>query len=124
MKLIEMRPDQIRDAVRRNLPVLMAAGSVEYHGPHLPVGTDLLIPLSVCETIERQCEVVIAPELPFSPTMEWAAAPEDGEIDFDPEPLLPYAACAGVALAAGLITWRTLVGKHLPQPAVEVTAAR
>lgn len=40
MYLIKMRPGQLRDAVQRNVPVLMAAGVVEYHGPHLPVGTD------------------------------------------------------------------------------------
>lgn len=91
MELLMMRPEEIRDAVERNVPVLMATGSVEYHGPHLPVGTDILIPRRVCEVIERRCEVVMAPHLPYSPTMEWAAPPEDGEIDFDPEPLFLYA---------------------------------
>ena len=40
MRFVEMRPEQLQDAVRRNVPVLMPAGVVEYHGPHLPIGTD------------------------------------------------------------------------------------
>ena len=32
MYLVKMRPEQIQDAVRRHVPVLMSAGSVEYHG--------------------------------------------------------------------------------------------
>ena len=36
MHLVHLRPEQIQDAVQRNVPVLLVAGSVEYHGPHLP----------------------------------------------------------------------------------------
>ena len=48
MYLIHMRPEQIQDAVRRNVPVVMPAGCIEYHGSHLPVDTDFLIASSVC----------------------------------------------------------------------------
>ena len=37
-----MRPHQIRDAVARNLPVILPLGVMEYHGEHLPVGMDSL----------------------------------------------------------------------------------
>jgi creatinine amidohydrolase/Fe(II)-dependent formamide hydrolase-like protein len=36
MILVKMRPEELKDAVKRNIPVIMAAGVVEYHGPHLP----------------------------------------------------------------------------------------
>lgn len=91
MQLTMMRPEQIQDAVRRNLPVLLVAGSMEYHGPHLPVGTDFLIPQAVCRGIEARVECVVAPPLPFAPTMAWAAGPEEGEVDFDPEAFFVYA---------------------------------
>jgi hypothetical protein len=80
-----MRPEQVQDAVRRDVPVLMAAGCVEYHGPHLPIGTDTLIASAVCERAERRAECVLMPPLAMAPTMAWAAGPEEGEIDFDPE---------------------------------------
>jgi creatinine amidohydrolase len=91
MYLHKMRPEQLRDAVARNVPVLIPAGVVEYHGPHLPIGTDFLIANAVCEEVERQCECVVGPPLSLGPTSEWAGGPEDGEIDFDPEALFVYA---------------------------------
>ena len=83
--LTHMRPEQVQDAVRRDVPVLMAAGCVEYHGPHLPIGTDTLIASAVCERAERRAECVLMPPLAMAPTMAWARGPEEGEIDFDPE---------------------------------------
>jgi creatinine amidohydrolase len=91
MYLVKMRPEQIQDHVRRNVPVLMAAGVVEFHGPHLPVGTDYLIAAAICEAVEQRCECVLAPPFPFGPTMSWAAGPEEGEVDFEPEPFFQYA---------------------------------
>ncbi|WP_164821392.1 creatininase family protein [Paenibacillus koleovorans] len=90
MKLIHMRPEQIKEAVGRNVPLLMAAGVVEYHGPHLPIGTDLLIAESIAARVERRCECVLAPSFPYGPTMEWAGGSEEGEMDFEPEPFARY----------------------------------
>jgi MFS family permease len=39
---------------------------------------------------------------------------------FDPQPLLPYAVCAGVSLVAGLITWQSLGRMDSPLPSVEM----
>lgn len=90
MYYLKMRPEQIKDAVSRNVPVIMAAGSVEYHGPHLPVGTDCLIAETIVRKVEERCECIVMPSLPFSPTMFWAAGPEEGEFDFDPSALGIY----------------------------------
>lgn len=86
-----MRPEEIKDAVGRDVPAIIAAGSVEYHGPHLPIGTDFLIAQAVVTRAESLCECVVMPPLPFSSTMFWAAGPEDGEFDFDPDAILVYA---------------------------------
>jgi len=43
MYLKHMRPAQIRDAVERDLPVILPIGCVECHGYHLPVGCDTII---------------------------------------------------------------------------------
>ena len=91
MYLIHMRPEQVKDAVARNVPVLMAAGCVEYHGPHLPIGTDFLIANSICVEAEKRVECVMAPPFQFAPTLNWAATPDEGEADFDPEAFFQYA---------------------------------
>ena len=85
-----MRPDEIRDAVKRNVPVLMASGSIEYHGPHLPIATDYLIAEAIVARVEKRCECVVMPPLPFAPTMFWAGGCEDGEFDFKPEAIRIY----------------------------------
>ncbi len=33
MILVTIRPEELQNAVKRNIPVIMAAGVVEYHGP-------------------------------------------------------------------------------------------
>ena len=70
MYLITMRPQQIQDAVRRNLPALFCAGSVEYHGPHLPVGTDFLIAESLLTEIEKKVNAWWLPL--FRSVPQWA----------------------------------------------------
>ena len=102
MLYLHMRPDEIREAVKANIPVLITAGSVEYHGEHLPIGTDALIAESVARRVERRVDCVLMPAFPFSPTMSWAAGPEDGEFDFPPDALEAYAkAVFSGILAAG-----------------------
>jgi creatinine amidohydrolase/Fe(II)-dependent formamide hydrolase-like protein len=101
MFLVQMRPEELQDAVKRNIPVIMAARVVECHGPHLPIGTDFLIANTVCEEVEKRCEcvplvhqrlrlMVLAPPLPFGPTMSWAAGSDEGEVDFEPELFFRY----------------------------------
>jgi creatinine amidohydrolase len=84
------RPKQLSDAVARNSPVLIPAGVMEFHGPHLPLGTDYLIASAICEQIAQRCECILVPGLPFGPTMSWAAGPDEGEVDFEPEPFFQY----------------------------------
>jgi len=92
MYLINMRPEEIKRAVKNNLPVIMSAGSIEYHGPHLPVGTDFLIADSVVTEMERRIpnKCIIAPPLPYSSTMNWAGDVTEGDVDFSPDALFIY----------------------------------
>jgi len=85
-----MRPEQIRDVVKRQVPVVLVSGSVEYHGPQEPIGTDFLIPWAVIERVEKECECIVMPPLPFSPTRRWAGGPADGQFDFDSKALGVY----------------------------------
>jgi len=93
MYLIKLRPDQLVKAVSENIPVIISAGSVEYHGPHLPIGTDFLIADSIIEAVEKRIPngCIVAPPLPFSSTMNWAGSAADGDIDFSPDALYVYA---------------------------------
>ena len=93
MYLVKLRPCQLKKAVNDNIPVVLAAGSVEYHGPHLPIGTDFLIAESIIEAVEKRIPngCVVAPPLPFSSTMNWAGGAHEGDLDFEPGALHVYA---------------------------------
>ena len=93
MYLIKMRPGELKKATTDNIPVIISAGSVEYHGPHLPIGTDFLIADSVITEVEKRIpdRCIIAPSLPFSSTMNWAGDATEGDADFSPDALYVYA---------------------------------
>jgi creatinine amidohydrolase len=40
---------EVNEAVRLEKVVLIPTGAMEQHGPHLPVDTDILLPVSLCE---------------------------------------------------------------------------
>ncbi len=90
MKLHHMRPEQVQAAAARNAPVLIPSGVIEYHGPHLPIGTDFLIVQSLVDAIEEKTDVVAAPPVMLGPTGSWAGGPAEGEFDFPPEPLFQF----------------------------------
>lgn len=85
-----MRPNELQNAVAENIPVVMAAGVVEYHGLHLPIGTDFLIASEIVEGIEERCPCVVAPPVVFGPTLGWAGGIKEGDVDFDPEAMAQY----------------------------------
>lgn len=57
----EMTPQEITDALKEVDTVVVPLGSVEQHGPHLPVGTDTLIPMTVAKRVAERAKVLVAP---------------------------------------------------------------
>ena len=91
MHLKHMRPAQIRDAVERDLPVILPIGCVECHGYHLPVGCDTIIVEEVARRLEQRIECVVAPTVDYGPTGYDVSGPDLGTMDVAPEELLAYA---------------------------------
>ena len=91
MYLKTMRPAEIRDAVERDLPLILPIGCVECHGHHLPVGCDTLIAEEVARRVEQRIECVIAPTVDYGPTGYDVSGPELGTMDVATEELLSYA---------------------------------
>jgi creatinine amidohydrolase/Fe(II)-dependent formamide hydrolase-like protein len=77
-----MRPAQIRDAIARNLPVVLPLGVMEYHGEHLPVGMDLLAVTRLLERLEDEAEIVLLPAFAYG-TASHAVAPPEGNGTLD-----------------------------------------
>ena len=61
----EMTWPEIAEAARANLPVVLAIGSTEQHGPHLPLGTDCFLPQGVALEVAGRMPLVVAPPVRF-----------------------------------------------------------
>jgi creatinine amidohydrolase len=83
MQLKYMRPHQLRAYVKVGHPLLVPAGCIETHGPHMAIGHDTIIVEEICNRIvERTC-CAIAPSFDYGPTGYALGGPEDGTIDPD-----------------------------------------
>jgi creatinine amidohydrolase len=51
--------------VAANTPVLLPVGSTEQHGPHLPLGVDVVLPTAVCERVARELGAIVAPTISY-----------------------------------------------------------
>jgi len=58
-----MTPQEITAALKEVDTVVVPLGSMEQHGPHLPVGTDTLIPITVAKRVAEKAKVLVAPPI-------------------------------------------------------------
>jgi creatinine amidohydrolase/Fe(II)-dependent formamide hydrolase-like protein len=58
MYLKHLRPHQLQEAVARGCPLLVPAGCVETHGPHMAIGHDTLIVEEICARVVAHPELV------------------------------------------------------------------
>ncbi len=61
----EMTWPEVREAAGANRPAVLAVGSTEQHGPHLPLDTDCVLPVAVALEAARQVPLVVAPPIRF-----------------------------------------------------------
>ena len=85
MYLHEIRPDELQKAIRERWPLLVPTGCIEYHGPHLPLGTDTLITQELVNRVARQVDCVVAPPLWYGPTGYAVTGPDQGTMDVSTE---------------------------------------
>jgi creatinine amidohydrolase len=83
MYLKHIRPDQLAGAIERKLPLLVPAGCIECHGPHMAIGHDTLIVEAVCRRLAERIDCVIAPSIEYGLTGYAVSGPEGGTIDVD-----------------------------------------
>ena len=81
MHLKHMRPYQLKEAVAADYPLLVPAGCIETHGPHMAIGHDTIIVEEICARIAEKIDAVITPAFEYGPTGYALGAPADGTID-------------------------------------------
>lgn len=66
MRLGELTWYELDALVKAGPPILLLpTGSLEQHGPHLPLSTDTLLPLAVADQVAAQIGALVAPPLPY-----------------------------------------------------------
>jgi len=83
MKLHEMRPHQCQKAREEGWPLFVPAGTIEYHGEHLPLGVDTIAVEHALAAVEKRIPCVVAPTIWYGPSSFAVAGPEKGTIDVD-----------------------------------------
>lgn len=71
-----MFPNEIREAIDKNIPVVMAVGVLEYHSEHLTPGVDTLLVIRALEMLEKEIPLVILPPFYYGAGSYAVAPPE------------------------------------------------
>ncbi len=74
---------EIEEILSRNPLVILPVGSVEAHGYHLPLNTDMLQPLWLAERIAEKLNALILPPIHYGWTESLASFPGTISIGFD-----------------------------------------
>jgi len=67
MMLAELSGEQLFHISKAGLGIIVPFGSVEYHGPHLPLGTDGILAEAFARNIGTQLALPVAPALYYGP---------------------------------------------------------
>jgi len=79
MRFELMFPDQIRQAIKENWPVILPLGVLEYHGEHSVMGVDTLLVVKTLEILEDEIDMVILPPFYYGAASYVVESPEGGK---------------------------------------------
>jgi creatinine amidohydrolase len=71
-----MFPDQLRQAIDKNLPAVMAIGVMEYHSEHCCVGVDTLVVTRALDILDNEIDLVILPPFVYGTASYAVSSPE------------------------------------------------
>lgn len=56
---------EVKKARDEKRPLIFIVGSIEQHGPHLPICTDLAIPVEIAKRVAEKVNGIVAPAIPY-----------------------------------------------------------
>jgi creatinine amidohydrolase len=115
---------EMREAIDRQPVVLVPFGTIEDHGPHLPINTDNLILEAIClQAAERAGgEALVLPAIPYGLDEHHMDFP--GTISVDSHVLLDLVADVAVSVASHGFTHVLIVNGHGSNTSIADLAAR
>lgn len=108
--LQNMTWEEFGEEVWRGTVLILPVGSTEQHGPHLPVGTDTMVAVSLAEAASEKTGAVVAPPLWFGWSPHHMVLP--GTITVRPEILLELVYDVIESLAKHGCTKMVIVNGH------------
>lgn len=92
MRYEMMFPDQIREAIDQNWPVVLPIGVLEYHASHLVLGVDTLVVIRILQLLEAEMDLVILPPFYYgAASYAVEKAKGSGTVHVDCEQIVPLA---------------------------------
>jgi creatinine amidohydrolase len=85
MRLQYLLPHQLKQAIDEEWPLLVPAGCIEYHGPHMALGLDTLLVEELLERVAGRVQCVVAPPFWYGPTGYAVTGPGQGTLDVSTE---------------------------------------
>jgi creatinine amidohydrolase len=85
MRLQHLLPHQFKKAIDEGWPLLIPAGCIEYHGPHMALGLDTIIVDELLDKVSARVNCIVAPPLWYGPTGSAVTGPDRGTLDVSTE---------------------------------------
>lgn len=76
-------PRELDYVKKNNIPVVIAGGTVEYHGPHCSYGCDTLVAEGLIKKLAEKKEIMIAPSVHYSPSSYAVADEKSGTVHIE-----------------------------------------
>jgi len=77
MRYEMMFAGQLREAIKKNTPVVLPAGVLEYHSEHAVFGVDTLLIVRALEILEKEMDIVICPPFYYGAASYAVEPPEN-----------------------------------------------
>ena len=65
MYLLEKTWPEVQQAISANRILIFCVGAVEQHGPHLPLGVDIYLPMEIAARVAQRVGAVVAPSTQY-----------------------------------------------------------
>ncbi len=74
-EIYKMNRNEVAEIVKKFPVAVLPIGSLEQHGPHLPLGTDTVIATEVSKIICKRTGAILLPSLPYGYSWVWRDIP-------------------------------------------------
>src|ERR1700721_2746076 len=95
---VELTQPEIAEQLKKNPLVILPAGSVEQHGPHLPTGTDIFAANVIAHAVAERMDGLVLPGGPLGVTP--LHMPFEGTITLKPDTYMRGVVETGASMGA------------------------